>query len=100
MSALMIATITVKDPDMFREYLTRTQQVAAPFGAELLHRGSVDKVLTADDDAGPDHQMTVIVRFPTIAAIDQWYGSDAYQALIPLRQDGTDMKMVSYKLAG
>jgi uncharacterized protein (DUF1330 family) len=100
MSALMIATITVNDPAKFQEYLTLTQQVAAPYGAELVHRGTVDKDLTADGNAQPDHQMTVIVKFPSTAAIDRWYGSDAYQALIPLRLEGSDMKMVSYAIAG
>jgi len=95
MSALMIATITVKNRAKFQEYLTKTQQAAAPFGAELVHRGTVDRVLT---DEEPDHQLTVIVKFPSTEAVDQWYGSNAYQALIPLRQDGTDMKMVSYEV--
>ena len=39
MSALMIATITVKDPEKFQQYLAKTQEVAAPYGAELLFRG-------------------------------------------------------------
>ena len=46
MSAIMIATITVKDPEKFQQYLARTQEVAAAYGAELLVRGKADRPLT------------------------------------------------------
>ena len=59
MSALMIARITVKDPDKFQDYLTRSKQIASQYGAELLHRGTVSRVLNGDDD----HALVVIARF-------------------------------------
>ncbi len=95
MTALMIATITVKDGEKFQAYLAQTQKVAAPHGAELLYRGRAQRTLTGE---APDHGVTVIVKFPSLADIDEWYGSEAYRALIPLREAGTDMKMVSYQL--
>jgi uncharacterized protein (DUF1330 family) len=95
MSALMIATITVKNPEKFQAYLAETQKVAASFGAKLLYRGKVDRVLTGAD---ANHGLTVIVKFPSLEKIDEWYGSHAYQALIPLRNDGTDMEMISYQV--
>ena len=61
MSAHMIATITVNNPEKFQRYLTKTQEVAAPYGAELLFRGVVDKTLTGEDK---DHRLAVIVKFP------------------------------------
>ncbi len=95
MCALMIATITVKDPEKFQQYLTKTQEVAAPYGAELLFRGVVDKILTGEDK---DHRLAVIVKFPSLEKINEWYGSDEYQPLIALRDEGTDMKMTSYEV--
>lgn len=94
MSALMIATITVKDPEKFHHYLAKTQEVAAPYGAELLFRGKVVKMLTGE---GQDHDLTVIVRFPSIEKINEWYGSDEYRPLIALRDEGSAMKMTSYE---
>ena len=93
MSALMIATITVKDSEKFQQYLARTQEVAAAYGAELLFRGNVDRSLTNHDN---DHSLAVIVRFPSIEKINEWNDSEEYQSLIPLRDEGTDMKMTSY----
>ena len=97
MSALMIARITVKDPAKFQEYLAKTQAVAAPYGAELVHRGKVDKALTGED---ADHELAVIVKFPSLAKIDEWYGSDAYRPLKALRDEGTTMHMTSYEVMG
>ena len=54
-----------------------------------------DRTLTGGDT---DHGLTVIVRFPSLEKIDEWHASDAYQALIPLREEGTSMKMVSYQI--
>ena len=96
MSALMIARITVKDADKFQDYLARTQKVAATFGAELVFRGKVDRALNGSDD----HQIAVIAKFPDLEQIDAWFASDAYQPLKALRDEGADMQMTSYQLAG
>ncbi len=95
MSALMIANITVKNPEKFQEYIAKTTQVAAPFGAELLHRGKIDKVLNG---GSKDHDLTIIVKFPSLDKINEWHGSDAYQPLKALRQEAADMQMTSYEV--
>ena len=97
MSALMIATITVKDPEKFQQYLAKTKVVAAAYGAELLLRGKADRSLT---DHEKDHGVVVIVRFPSIEKINEWIASEEYQPLIPLREEGTEMKMTSYEVMG
>ena len=95
MSALMIATAAVKNPEKFQQYLTKTQEVAAPYGAELLVRGKADRSLTDHDN---NHDVVVVVRFPSIEKIEEWIGSDEYRPLIPLRDEGSDMKMTSYEV--
>ncbi len=95
MSALMIARITVKDPALFQDYLAKTRQVAAPYGAELVYRGKVGSDLTGE---ARDHELAVIVRFPSLQAIDDWHGSDAYRPLMALRDEGAEMRMTSYAI--
>ncbi|MGI9452448.1 MAG: DUF1330 domain-containing protein [Geminicoccaceae bacterium] len=90
----MIARITVKDPEKFKQYLAKTQQVAASYGAELLYRGKVDRALNGSDD----HALAVIAKFPSVEKLNAWYDSDAYQPLKALRDAGTDMQMTSYEL--
>ncbi len=58
---------------------------------------TVDKILTGENR---DHDLAVIVRFPTLEKIDEWYGSVEYQPLISLRDEGTEMKMTSYEVMG
>lgn len=93
MSALMTARITVKNPEKFQDYLAKTQQVAAPYGAELLYRGKVDRALNGNDD----HAIIIMVKFPSIEKINEWYDSDAYQPLKALRDEGADMQITSYQ---
>ena len=90
----MIATITIKDPEKFQQYIAKTREIAARYGGELLVRGTVDKILTGEDK---DHGLTIIVKFPSLEKIDEWYGSDEYQSLVPLREEGSEMKMTTYK---
>lgn len=93
MTALMVATITVKDLKKFQAYLQETQKIATPYGARLLFRGKLERSLTEND---PSHGMVVIVEFPSQAHIDQWYNSAEYRPLIPLREEAAVMSMTSY----
>ena len=51
MSALMIATFTVKDPDKFAEYAAKAKPTWSSLGAEALYRGRPKKVLTVHRSA-------------------------------------------------
>ena len=97
MNALMIATVHVKEPGKFQQYLAKTKEVAANYGGELLLRGKADRALA---DHNQDHELVVIVRFPSIAKVNEWFDSEEYQQLVPLRDEGTDMKMTSYEILG
>lgn len=94
MSALMIARITVKSPEKFKENLAKSKELAAAHGAELLFRGQVDRALNGDND----HTLAIIAQFPSIADINAWYDSPAYQPLKAVRDKGTQMQMTSYQL--
>ena len=47
-----------------------------------------------------DHAVTILVKFPNIEKINEWYDSDAYQPLKALRDEGADMQLTSYELTG
>ena len=92
MSACVIGHITVKDEDKWAQYRAQVPATLAPWGAELLFRGQRATVLSGDH-APTD---TVVIRFPDTAAVDGWYQSAAYQALIPLRQQAADLDLVVF----
>lgn len=92
MSACVIGHITVKDAEKWARYRASVPATLAPWGAELLFRGSDVRVLSGQHA----HRDTVVIRFPDQAAVDAWYGSAAYQALIPLRTEAADLVLLSF----
>jgi uncharacterized protein (DUF1330 family) len=40
-----------------------------------------------------------VIRFPDAQALDDWYNSEAYQALIPLRTEAADVDLINYEAA-
>ncbi|WP_298297869.1 DUF1330 domain-containing protein [uncultured Litoreibacter sp.] len=97
MSALFISRVTVKDPAKFREYLQRSKNIASEHGAELLASGEGPRSLSGT--AAP-HQLAVVVRFPTMADLDAWHASPAYQDIIPLREAASDQDIIVYQMSG
>jgi uncharacterized protein (DUF1330 family) len=91
-SAYLVGHITVKNPAQWAEYTSRVPATLGPWGAELVFRGKKAAVL------GGEHPHTdiVVIRFPSVANVNQWFSSAAYQALIPLREQAADVVLVSY----
>ena len=85
MPAYVIAQMTVHDIDMYYEYASKLAPTIAPYGG---------KVLAANDaevrEGSLTHFRTVIGEFPDLASLRAWYESDAYQAIIKLRQNATE----------
>ena len=92
MSACVIGHISVKDEEKWAQYRAQVPATLAPWGAELLFRGQLAGVLAGQHR----HTDTVVIRFPDRAAVDGWYQSAAYQALIPLRQQAADLDLLTF----
>lgn len=91
--AYLVGQITVKDPQKWARYTQQVPDTLAPWGAELVFRG---KQLAALAGANP-HADIVVIRFPDAAALDRWFTSPAYQALIPLREQAAEVVLLSYQ---
>ena len=92
MSACVIGHITVRDEDKWAQYRAQVPATLAPWGAELLFRGQRADILAGNHA----HLDTVVIRFPDLAAVNDWQQSPAYQALIPLRQQAADLDLLSF----
>ena len=77
----MIAQVDVHDTEAYREYAAQVPATVVPFEGTFLVRGGRFEPLEGD----PPPQRTVVLEFPSLAHARNWYESDAYQALIPLR---------------
>jgi uncharacterized protein (DUF1330 family) len=82
MAAYLIAFIDVKDPEQYAGYTKHTPRVIAEFGGRMLVRGGNPATLEGTSP-GP---RCIVAEFADRAAIETFYRSPQYQALIPLRQ--------------
>ena len=89
MSALLSVTITVTDPEKLKSYISKVPSTMAPHGAKMLSRGKVAKVLNGN----VAHQMEAVFEFPSEDAIDTWFNSDAYQAIVAIREEAAHMNI-------
>lgn len=84
MSVVFLANYTVTDPEAFAAY---TEAVGPITAASRATRVAVGRSEALEGSPG---ERTVIFSFPDRAAFDDWYFSDAYQAIKHLRTDNSD----------
>ena len=89
--AYVIGNITVKDKVKWAEYRSKVLETISPWGGEITFRGQKLKTLSGECK----HSDNVIIRFPNHQALDNWFLSDAYQALIPIRELAADIVTTS-----
>ena len=93
---LLIITLTVKDADKFNnEYFPKAGETLAAASATVLFKGINPEVLHGENDK----KVIVVAKFPSQAAINDWYNSPEYQELIPNRLEAADMVFTSYEIA-
>lgn len=92
-AAYVVGHITVKNPDKWAEYRRQVPDALAPWGAEVTLRGKKVASLAGDIP----YSDIVVIRFPSVDAVNGWFSSAAYQALIPLREQAADMVLLSYE---
>ena len=93
MSAFFVATVSVKNSDKFQEYAGKAMATFQDYQGELVLRGKAEGELAGSSN----HQAVGIVKFPDMDTLNNWYNSEAYQAIIPLREEAADMTIVKYQ---
>lgn len=91
--AYVIGHISVRDAAKWDAYRSKVPDTLAPWGADLVFRGTLAAVLAGQHA----HRDTVVIRFPNLAALRGWFDSAAYQALIPLREQAAEVVLLSYE---
>jgi uncharacterized protein (DUF1330 family) len=92
-TAYVIGHITVKDSEKWAEYRNQVPSTLESWGAELTFRGKRVAILAGEHP----HADIVVISFPDKEAVNHWYSSPAYQALIPLRQQAAEVVLLSYE---
>lgn len=92
-NAYAVGQINVKNPELWAEYRDKVPATLTPHSGELVFRGQ-QKAGLAGHNSYPD---IVVIRFPSLTDLDNWFSSEAYQVLIPLREAAADVVLTSYQ---
>lgn len=91
--AYIVGQFSVKDEKKWGEYRAQVPPTIATFGGIIVFRG--EKV--CELAGGCLEEGIVVIKFPDLNALNNWYASAMYQALIPLRQEASTMTITSYQ---
>jgi uncharacterized protein (DUF1330 family) len=90
MPAYIVGDITVTDPDRYKDYTAHTESSLEPFGGHFIVRGGASDVLEGDWQPG----RLVVIEFPSAQAARDWYASDRYREILPIRQEASTGSLV------
>ena len=83
MTALIIVDLTPTNKEQLSLYSTRAAETLISFGGEFIAKGAIE---TLHGDSA--FQTKVVIQFPDHDSAINWYHSDAYQQIIPTRDQG------------
>ena len=86
MSVYFIAQYVVKDPGLYREYQAGAAPTIQAAGGELVAFDVAARTI----EGKPPGPQTVILEFKDDEALNQWYNSAEYQAVINGRLEATE----------
>jgi len=92
MSAYLVGHITIKDSELWEKYVAGVQESLLPFNSNVIFRGKLVSVLTGTHE----HDLVVVIEFPDQSSLDDWFNSETYQTLIPLRDKAANLVITTY----
>ncbi len=91
MAAYLIANVEVTDPAGYEKYMKQVPATIASYRGRCLMRGGAREVL--EGDWVPDR--LVILEFPSMVQLKDWYDSPEYRPLRQIRQQTTKSRLVA-----
>jgi uncharacterized protein (DUF1330 family) len=85
MSAFIVVDLTPTDAEKAQQYGAAAAATIAQYDGEFVVKGAIEPL-----NGGSQYQTKAIIRFPDRAVALDWYQSDEYQALVPLRDEAMD----------
>jgi uncharacterized protein (DUF1330 family) len=94
MAAYLIGQIKVKDQNLWNEYVAGVKESLTPFDADVIFRGTLLEVLAGQQDK----DLVVVIKFADQTVLNDWFTSEKYQSLIPLRDKSSDVVISTYQV--
>ena len=90
MSAYVISEVEVRDAAGFEAYRTIAAKAIAQYGGRYLVRGGAANVA----EGGPPPKTIIVVEFPTMERLREWYASPEYAQALKVRQTALDRRLI------
>ena len=95
MATYVIAQAKTKDAEKLASYGQAAGPTIAEHGGEMFMRAPVVEVLCGNTN----FERFLMIKFQDVDTARAWYNSDAYQALIPMRNEGADIALILVETA-
>jgi len=89
MAGYLIANYQINNEEGYQGYIAAVGPTILAHGGEILVAGPGSEAV--EGDARP---VTVVLKFPSRDALQGWYDSPEYQAIVNLRTDNTEGMLV------
>jgi uncharacterized protein (DUF1330 family) len=89
MSAYVISEVDVRDPAGFEAYRTIAAKAIAQYGGRYLVRGAASIA-----EGGPPPKNIIVVEFPSMEKLREWYASPEYAQALKVRQTALDRRLI------
>ena len=93
MSGFVIANLNIKNPDAYKEYVDKVVATIKKFGGEYLVRAGEYKVMEGEWQ----NPRTVVIKFPNYEKALEWYESEEYKPIKPIRLKNSVGNMIIIK---
>ncbi len=95
MTTYVIAQATTKNADKLAAYGKAAGATIAEYGGEYVMRAPVLEVLCGN----ASFERFLLIKFRDADTARAWYNSAAYQALVPVRDEGADVTLILVETA-
>jgi uncharacterized protein (DUF1330 family) len=90
MSAYVISELEVRDPVAIETYRTLAAKSIAQYGGRYLVRGGAAGVV----EGGPPPNNIIVVEFPSMERLREWYASAEYAEALKVRRTALDRRLI------
>jgi uncharacterized protein (DUF1330 family) len=90
MSAYVISEVDVHDADGFERYRTIAAKTIAQYGGRYLIRGGAASLA----EGGPLPNNIIVVEFPSMVRLREWYASPEYAEALKFRRTALDRRLI------
>ena len=90
MSAYVISELEVLDPVAIETYRTLAAKSIAQYGGRYLVRGGAAEAV----EGGPPPKNIIVVEFPSMARLREWYASPEYAEALKMRRTALDRRLI------